>query len=87
MSSQLTSELKKQKQLYDELLRKTQQLQRLQTVSRCFTYPGQASPLFPSSSDTRMTWTNCIVTAVIRVFEEKSRRCCTNVFHNCGSPV
>ena len=45
MSFQLTSELKKQKQLYDELLRKTQQLQRLQTVSRCFTYPGQASPL------------------------------------------
>ena len=45
MSSQLTLELKKQKQLYDELLRKTQQLQRLQTVSCCFAYlDNLASP-------------------------------------------
>lgn len=46
MSSQLTSELKKQKHLYDELLRKTQQLQRLQTVSCCSTYSRQV--FFPS---------------------------------------
>ena len=53
MSSQLTLELKKQKQLYDELLRKTQQLQRLQTVSCCFAYPGQFSLPFPNSNDIR----------------------------------
>ena len=45
MSSQLTLELKKQKQLYDELLRKTQQLQRLQTVSWCFAYPDNLASL------------------------------------------
>lgn len=38
MSSHLASELEKQKQLYEELLRKTEQLQKLQTVSLCPTY-------------------------------------------------